>query len=248
MEIGHMLCGKAPIVTLGTLNSFASEGVLVQIFGFKGNPFEYTDPYGKAINVASAVIGAAVGGVIGAGVTIWKGGSVRDVAAAAVGGAVTGGLADFTMGGSVAVGLGGSALAGMAGYTASNLVSGNETTIDGLALSGASGAAGYATGEIIGYGLAKLTEGKFSFSVGEHISSSMEKRGWTTDSIERTLNKPARIMKAQDTRNLGNGLRMNDPATAYINKDGSYVVRNNRTGDIVQISNRNDSNWGQPKD
>lgn len=41
---------------------------------------------------------------------------------------------------------------------------------------------------------------------------------------------------------------MSKAATAYINKDGSYVVRNNKTGDIVQISNRNNPNWKAPWD
>jgi hypothetical protein len=54
------------------------------------------------------------------------------------------------MGGSVAVGLAGGALAGMAGYTANNMVSGNETTAEGLISSGVSGAAGYAGGQVAG--------------------------------------------------------------------------------------------------
>jgi filamentous hemagglutinin len=39
---------------------------------------------------------------------------------------------------------------------------------------------------------------------------------------------------------------MNDPATAYINLDSSYVVQNDRTGEIVQISNKNDPDWQSP--
>ncbi|WP_369335435.1 colicin E5-related ribonuclease, partial [Pseudomonas sp.] len=35
--------------------------------------------------------------------------------------------------------------------------------------------------------------------------------------------------------------RLNDPATGYIAKDGSYVVKNDRTGKIVQVSNRKDA-------
>jgi filamentous hemagglutinin len=41
---------------------------------------------------------------------------------------------------------------------------------------------------------------------------------------------------------------MNDPATAYYGRRGGYVVRNNRTGDIVQVSNRTDPGWGAPWD
>ncbi len=36
---------------------------------------------------------------------------------------------------------------------------------------------------------------------------------------------------------------LDDPATAYYASDGSYVVRNDKTGEITQISNKNDPNW-----
>ncbi|QNT75857.1 colicin E5-related ribonuclease [Dehalogenimonas etheniformans] len=38
--------------------------------------------------------------------------------------------------------------------------------------------------------------------------------------------------------------RKKQSATAYFDKDGSYVVRKDKTGDIIQISNKNDPNWG----
>lgn len=41
---------------------------------------------------------------------------------------------------------------------------------------------------------------------------------------------------------------MDDPATAYYSGRGGYVVRNNRTGDIVQVSNRTDPGWKAPWD
>jgi serine/threonine protein kinase len=34
-----------------------------------------------------------------------------------------------------------------------------------------------------------------------------------------------------------------NPATAYFNRDGSYVVVDNVTSDMIQISNRLDPNW-----
>lgn len=39
------------------------------------------------------------------------------------------------------------------------------------------------------------------------------------------------------------GTKNDDPATMYFDKDGNYVVRNDRTGDIVQVSNKNDPTW-----
>lgn len=41
---------------------------------------------------------------------------------------------------------------------------------------------------------------------------------------------------------------MDDPATGYISKRGGYVVRNELTGDIVQVSNRYNSGWMAPWD
>lgn len=62
------------------------------------------------------------------------------------------------------------------------------------------------------------------------------------------VRNPHRTLPTQDTRYLsdGSGRRRNDPATAYINADGSYVIRNDVTGDIVQVSDRNKPNWKAP--
>ncbi|WLD94482.1 hypothetical protein MOJ78_06230 [Alkalihalobacillus sp. AL-G] len=75
----------------------------------------------------------------------------------------------------------------------------------------------------------------------------MGKRGWNDKLIDKTLNKPYRTVETRDTRWTKNG-KLDDPATAYIRKDGSYVVRNDKTGDIVHVSDRNDPNWVSPWD
>ena len=77
----------------------------------------------------------------------------------------------------------------------------------------------------------------------------MSKRGWTEESIQETLHNPVRTMKTSDTRSLpgADGL-LDDPATAYYASDGSYVVRNDKTGVITKISNKNDPNWIAPWD
>ncbi|WP_425512979.1 colicin E5-related ribonuclease [Xanthomonas albilineans] len=81
------------------------------------------------------------------------------------------------------------------------------------------------------------------------IAQQMNKRGWTEDLINKVIESPARIVATKDTRfDPLSGLRLNDPATGYIAQDGSYVVRNDRTGAIVQISNRHDKNWAAPWD
>ncbi len=93
------------------------------------------------------------------------------------------------------------------------------------------------TAEVVGSSLSNI-EAK--------IAKQMEKRGWTTEGIDSTVNNPSQTVATTDTRWRPDGTKMNDPATAYINKDGSYVVRNNKTGDIVQVSDRTDPNWKSP--
>ncbi|MFN7216296.1 colicin E5-related ribonuclease [Microcystis sp.] len=78
------------------------------------------------------------------------------------------------------------------------------------------------------------------------IEKQLDKRGWTKETVQETIDNANNIKSTKDTRHLPDGSRMDDPATAYINKDGSYVVRNDRTGDIVQVSNRNAPNWKSP--
>ncbi len=85
------------------------------------------------------------------------------------------------------------------------------------------------------------------FTIEPKIAGQMGTRGWTSDSIASTVASPARTIVMQDTRfDPIAGVRRNDPATAYVNADGSYVVVNNKDGTVVQISNRNNSNWKAP--
>lgn len=77
----------------------------------------------------------------------------------------------------------------------------------------------------------------------------MGKRGWTDASIADALNNPVRTVATRDTRWLPKATEaLDDPATAYYYKNGGYVVRNDRTGEITQISNRNDAGWIAPWD
>ena len=83
-------------------------------------------------------------------------------------------------------------------------------------------------------------------NIGAKIRQQMVTRGWTIASIEQTIRHPAQTVSTRDTRHVPGGGRMNDPATASINLDGSSIVRNDRTGDMVQIANRNDPDWPSP--
>ncbi|MFJ3958069.1 colicin E5-related ribonuclease [Arthrobacter sp. NPDC090010] len=79
------------------------------------------------------------------------------------------------------------------------------------------------------------------------IEKQLKGRGWTKDSVRDLVNNPSKEIRTRDTRWRPDGSGKNDdPATAYLNKDGGYVVRNDKTADIVQVSDLTDPNWKSP--
>jgi hypothetical protein len=64
----------------------------------------------------------------------------------------------------------------------------------------------------------------------------MGKRGWATDMIDDVVNNPHTTRAAT---NKATGA----PSTAYYNKAGDYVVRENASGKIVQISEFGNKAW-----
>lgn len=99
-------------------------------------------------------------------------------------------------------------------------------------------------------GALRSLEGRFirEIKIDDKIYFQMNKRGWTSSEIYNAINNPSRTVRWRDTRAIRGGNRLDDPATAYYSRNGGYVVRNDTTGDIVQISNRNDPNWIAPWD
>jgi RHS repeat-associated protein len=85
-------------------------------------------------------------------------------------------------------------------------------------------------------------------SFGTKIERQLPNRGWTKRLVQSTIDKPVRTVTTRDTRYLPGGARLDDPATAYYGPRGGYVVRNDRTGDIVQVSDRTDPAWTAPWD
>ena len=82
------------------------------------------------------------------------------------------------------------------------------------------------------------------YNYDDKISAQMKKRGWDEHSLKDVMENPDRTVATRDLRNnQTTGQRNDDPATAYIDKDGHYVIRNDKTGNIVQISGKNSPNW-----
>ena len=68
------------------------------------------------------------------------------------------------------------------------------------------------------------------------IQNQMAKRGWTEQSIDQTTSQPVHTSASQ---NMATG----NAATAYFNADGSYVVVDDVTNEVTQISDRTKPNW-----
>ena len=115
-----------------------------------------------------------------------------------------------------------------------------------------------AAGEVVGQGKAVLATSEAGHgglkllspatNVGAKIESQMNARGWTREMLDEAMRNPSRKVTTRDTRFMPDGGQIDEPALAYYHKDGGYVVRNERTGDVVQVSNRNDEQWIAPWD
>ncbi|MDZ4271221.1 MAG: colicin E5-related ribonuclease, partial [Erythrobacter sp.] len=78
---------------------------------------------------------------------------------------------------------------------------------------------------------------------GEKILKQLPKRGFTQEEVLNLIRNPSRTLATRDTRHLPGGGRLNDPATVFFDDAGNFVVRNNKTGDIVQISDKTNPNF-----
>ena len=84
--------------------------------------------------------------------------------------------------------------------------------------------------------------GEIEVQYNRKIRKQMGPRGWTDALIRGTIRSPTRTGETGDHRTV-EGEKRDDPATAYFRGDGSYVIRNDRTNEIVQLSDRNDPDW-----
>jgi hypothetical protein len=77
--------------------------------------------------------------------------------------------------------------------------------------------------------------------INDKINEQAKERGWTEEEIRDATNQDPAGTSTDNT----NG--RNDPATVY-GKPGEYVVVNDKTGEVVQISNKNNPEVAYPVD
>ena len=93
-------------------------------------------------------------------------------------------------------------------------------------------------GKVVQVGEVLIEEGASSiFSyITPKIAAQMARRGWSEELIHSVVNSPFAVRTAVN-RATGHA------ATAFFTKEGFYVVKDNITNEVIQISNRLDPGW-----
>ena len=119
------------------------------------NPLAYVDPDGQSATLAAAIVGGAVSG----GLALLQGQGLQDAAAAAAGGAIAGALVGSvfdTGGATLGVLLAAGGLGAAEGRLFENLVAGRSSSPAGVAFAAAQGVAGAALGTTLGASAQRL--------------------------------------------------------------------------------------------
>jgi RHS repeat-associated protein len=80
--------------------------------------------------------------------------------------------------------------------------------------------------------------------IDDKIRKQMGERGWTEQDIQDAIKGEAsgESVDKRSPSKTDDGLGRNDTSTVY-GTDGDYVVINDRTGEVVQVSDKNNPNW-----
>ena len=81
--------------------------------------------------------------------------------------------------------------------------------------------------------------------LNDRILGQLEARGWTEQEVlELIKTKPiGSSIDHRTPRKTSDQRARHDTATVYGSKDGGHVVVNDRTGEVVHISDKNDPDW-----
>ena len=81
--------------------------------------------------------------------------------------------------------------------------------------------------------------------IDDKIKGQLGDRGWTEQEVRDTVSGEP-IGKTKDQRGpkkTSDGERRDDPASVYGSKEEGHVIVNDKTGEVVQVSDKNDPNW-----
>lgn len=202
----------------------------------RNNPVILYDSNGTSATVAGGVIGGVFGGMtsmicqfLGKGTIEWN-----EVGAYTMGGAVAGAVAGSiidTFGTDIPIIVAAGGIGGiLGGLTTANAQGKQYTPTDAIEDAAVSMGTAY-----LG---ARMASAHAPMRLSTKIPTSgrkfnqLSKRGWSQNSIDDLVNNPYTTREAIN-KATGN------KATAYFREDGHYVVRDDVTGDIVQMSDTN---------
>ncbi len=78
-------------------------------------------------------------------------------------------------------------------------------------------------------------------NIDDKIKGQIGDRGWTEEGVrEITKTEPSGTTIDNTKGKIGD---KGEPATVYGSKDGDYVVVNDKSGEVVQVSNKNNPEW-----
>lgn len=82
------------------------------------------------------------------------------------------------------------------------------------------------------------------FTIDGKIRGQMDERGWSEQDIRDIVAKGPKGVSVDQRgfKTTEDGLGRNDPATVY-GEPGKYVVINDRTGEVTQVSGKNEPGW-----
>jgi hypothetical protein len=90
--------------------------------------------------------------------------------------------------------------------------------------------------KIVSAGASKVDNITINIPTAGKKFNQLSQRGWSNDTIEELVSNPY-IKRTSTNRATGNS------ATVYYRKDGHYIIRDDITGDLVQMSNTNAQKW-----
>ena len=180
------------------------------------NPVRYIDPDGEVAHIA---LGAGIGALVGGISTIASGGSLRDIAAATVGGAVVGAMTAATGGLSLGASIAGSAMAGTAGYLAESMVAGNQATIEGVVVSGLTGATSVMTGAVVDKAINTAVS---KISQAAHSAKGIKYQ--TQDKFQKTLEIIKNTGNAPEGYVGGRNFKNREGLLPNIDKNGNSIT------------------------
>ncbi|RKP51963.1 colicin E5-related ribonuclease, partial [Pararobbsia silviterrae] len=92
--------------------------------------------------------------------------------------------------------------------------------------------------------IAQNSDQKPNIVIDDKIRNQLEQRGWTEQDIQAAVNDGSvgTTMDKRSSSKTSDGTTRNDTASVYGSKNG-YIVVNDRTREIVQISEKNNPHW-----